>query len=203
MEELSAVTFEELTMRKLLTLLATLALGLGLAQPGPGPGGGFTIDPETRKKFEAFQPVFELTRLVAILDEVDKQKGLAFTKPQAQKLLPVLKDLLTRSDLKPADAEKIQINIEDKILTPAQIKWIDTTQLAREKELRQRREQGQGQGQGQGQRPPGQGGPGGLGGPGGRGGFFQAIQQGTPFNPFKEGRGKESLDGIIAVLSKR
>jgi hypothetical protein len=47
----------------------------------------------------------------------------------------------------------------------------------------------------------GQGGPGGQGGP--RGGLFQAIQQGKPFNPFKEDPAKKTLSDLIALLSKR
>lgn len=191
-------------MRTLLSLLAILGLGIGLAQDDHGPGGGggrFNADPEMRKKLEAFQPVFELTRLVAILSEVDKQKGLAFTKAQAKKLLPILKDLLSRGELKPADAEKVQVTIEDNILNATQLKWIDTTQLERDKQMRLHGQQGQGQqAQGQQGQVQHQGRP---GDPGERGGFFQAIQQGKPFNPFKEGRSNENLDAIIAVLSKR
>ena len=207
-------------MRKLLILamLALSVMGGALAQGGQGPGqggpgGGFPgMTDEMRKKLQAYQPVFDLTRTVGIFDEVDKQKGLAFTKAQAQKLLPVLRDLLNRADLKPADASKILTNLEDNILTEAQLAWIDKTQLERQQQARERFQNGQGgqggQGQGgqagQGQRPQGQGGPGGPGGPGGRGGFIQAIMQGKPFNPFKEQqRSKDNLTALIAVLAKR
>ncbi|MDX2007510.1 MAG: hypothetical protein SFU83_19910 [Meiothermus sp.] len=208
-------------MRKLLMLamLALVAMGGVLAQGGQGQGGFPGMTDEMRKKLQAYQPVFDLTRTVGIFDELDKQKGLNFTKAQAQKLLPVLRDLLNRADLKPADAQKILTNLEDNILTDAQLTWIDKTQLERQRQARERFQQGQGgqggqgaQGQGQaGQgRPQGQGGPGGpggpggAGGPGGRGGLIQAIMQNKPFNPFKEQqRTKEQLTAFVAVLQKR
>ena len=204
-------------MRKLfiLAMLVFSVMGGALAQGGQGGQGGFPgMTDEMRKKLQAYQPVFDLTRTVGIFDELDKQKGLVFTKAQAQKLLPVLRDLLNRADLKPADASKILTNVEDNILTEAQLAWIDKTQLERQQQARQRAQQGQG-GQGQGgqgqggqgqggqagQRPQGQGGP---GGPGGRGGIFQAILQGKPFNPFKEqARTKENLTALIALMAKK
>jgi hypothetical protein len=33
--------------------------------------------------------------------------------------------------------------------------------------------------------------------------MFQAILQGKPFNPFKEGRAQEALVSLIALLEKR
>lgn len=200
-------------MRKwtVLTISAMVLSSLALAQPGQGPGQGpGNFSPELRKKLEAYRPVLELSTLVRMLADVDKEKKLAFSKAQAGKLLPILKDLKTRADIKPADAEKILANIEDKILTDAQLDWIDKTRLERQEEARRRQEQnGQGQ-QGQGVRVPGlppvgggnqQGGQR-QGGPGG-GGFFRAIMEGKPVNPFADGRGKENIEEIIAVLSKR
>lgn len=143
-------------MKRLIGLLTTLALGLALAQGGPS-----NLSPEMRQRFEAYRPVLDLVATVGLLDELDKQRGLAFTKAQAQKLLPILRDLQTRTDLKPAEASKILSNIEDNILTPAQLKWMDQTILQQREEARQRREQGGGQnpqmGQGNFQGQPRQG----------------------------------------------
>lgn len=175
-------------MRKLMVLgvLSLSIMGTALAQPpdGPPPGqsGQRTLDPKVQKKLQAYRVVFDLVSGVGLMGELDQQKGLSFSKPQAQKLLPILKNLQTRSDLKPTDAEKILTNIEDNILSPAQLKWMDQTLLKRQEEARKRREQGQqnqGQNQFQGQqaqapRP---------GGPGGMFGMFQAITQGKPYNP--------------------
>ncbi|RIH92420.1 hypothetical protein Mgrana_01716 [Meiothermus granaticius NBRC 107808] len=195
-------------------MIAMLALGVGLAQsptPAPSsPGGRTGMSDEMRKKLQAYRPVFDLTQSVALMNELDRQKGLAFSKAQAQKLLPLLKGLTTRSDLKPAEADKILSTIEDTILTDAQLQWMDTTRLAREEQLRQRTQaQGQ-QGQG-GVRLPGAPPIGGLGGQrsgqtrqgGSRAGLFQALQEGKPFNPFKEGRAKENLEALIALLGQR
>lgn len=210
-------------MRKLLILgvLAFAALGGALAQDGPPPGGGqggfANMDPALRKKLQEYQVVFELTRTIGFFDELEKQKGLSFTKAQATKLLPILKDLQNRADLKPADANKILSNIEDNILSDAQLSWIDKTQLQRQEEARKRFQQnggqggqnqnGQGFGGGQNQTQNGQGQgqrQGGFGGPGGRGGMFAAIQSGKPFNPFKEQqRTKDSLVATIAFLAKK
>jgi hypothetical protein len=179
--------------------IAVLALStVAFAQPGPGGPPGAT--PEMQKKLEAYRPVFELTGLVAMLDQVDKQSGLAFTKEQAQKILPILKDLQARTDLKPADAEKILTNLEDGVLSDNQLAWIDKTRLERQEQMRQRQSQNKGQGA---RLPPGMGrGPGGPGGPGGRGGM-QAILQGKPFNPFKEERGKKQLAQLVELMSKK
>jgi hypothetical protein len=180
----------------LLILLASLATAQEIIPIQQGPGGQ-QPNPELRKRLEQYRPVFDLMSSLRLMLELDRQKGLAFSKAQAQKLLPILKDLQNRPDLKPADAEKILLNIEDKILTPAQLKWMDETQLKRQEEMRQNRQSGGGPTNGF----QGQGGPGGQGGP--RGGLFQAIQQGKPFNPFKEDPAKKTLSDLIALLSKR
>lgn len=182
-----------------LALLSSLALAqeIIIQQQGPGPQ---QPNPELRKRLEQYRPVFDLMSSLRLMLELDRQKNLSFTKAQAQKMLPILKDLQTRADLKPADASKILSNIEDNILTPAQLRWMDQTQLKRQEEMRQRAQNGpennfQGQGPGA-PRGPGQGGPRG-------GGLFQAIQQGRPFNPFKEGPAQKTLTDLIALLSKR
>jgi hypothetical protein len=185
-----------------LILLASLATAQGVTNP-QGPGGQ-QPNPELRKRLEQYRPVFDLMSSLRLMLELDRQKNLSFTKAQAQKLLPILKSLPTRADLKPADAEKILSNIEDNILTPAQLKWMDETQLKQQEEMRQRRQNREGPTNnfGGGGGPNNPGGPGGQGGPRG-GGLFQAIQQGKPFNPFKDGRAKESLDSLIALMTKR
>lgn len=198
--------------------LALLAGGAASAQApaGPPPGGqpGQGLTDAQRAQFAKYQPVFDLQSTVNLLADLEGQKGLAFSKTQAKTLLPILKNLQTRADLKPADAEKILVNIEDKVLTVAQLKWLDTAILKREEEARRRaaaRAGGGGTGGGAAfVRPPGgnaQGGanrPAGAGGPGGgRAGLFQAIQQGTPFNPFKEGPPATRLAEFVTVLSKK
>jgi hypothetical protein len=186
------------------SFVIVFALG-GIIHAQQGPGGPGGPNPAMRAQFEKYRPVFELVSNVRMMSDVDKQKGLAFTKAQAKILLPVLKNLQTRPAITPDDAEKILVNIEDKILTAAQLKWMDAEQLRLQEERRKRAQQqaqngggislpGQGQGGGQNRQ-------GGAGGP--DGGMFQAILQGKPFNPFKEGRAQEALVSLIALLEKR
>jgi hypothetical protein len=191
-------------MKRFLAMIAAvLALfSVSLAQTG-GTGGP---DPAMRARMQAYQPVFDLTGRVSLMLEMDKQKGLAITKAQAKTLLPILKDLQTRADLKPKDATTILSKIEDKILTDKQVTWLDDTQLQREEERRQRFQNGGG-GAPNAAGAPGAGGAQGAAGgarPGGaRGGMFQAISQGKPFNPFKDDRMGKPLADLIALLAKR
>jgi hypothetical protein len=193
-------------MKKTLAAIAfsSLALvGFVLAQTGPGGPGG--QDPAMRAKFEKYRPWFDLGGTLRIMLDVDKEPKLAFTKAQAKIALPILKDLNTRPALKPEDATKINTTLEDKVVSAAQLKWMDQKRLAQEEERRKRMvEQGTqsggiglpGTGAGQGQAR--QGGPG-----GGNSAMFDAIQNNKPFNPFKEGRNAETLKQLIDALSKK
>jgi hypothetical protein len=171
-----------------------------MAQTGGQPGGP---NGSQQAQFRAYQPVLQLVGSIPLLLELDKQKGLAFTKAQAKTLLPILKDLQARADLKPKDASAIQTRIEEKILTDKQLTWMDDTMLKREEERRKRMQNGGGGAPGgnfAGGPPNGAGGA--RGGPGG--GMFQAIQSGKPFNPFKaDERMSKPLTDLIALLSKR
>lgn len=201
-------------MRKNLLTIALALTSLAFAQQGGqngGPGGG--QNPQFRAQFEKFRPIFDLTSTVGLLDDLNKDAKNTITKAQAAKLVPVLKNLQTRADLKPADAEKILSQIEDSILTDAQVTKMDDLLLARQEEMRARRaRQGNGGGQGGGlfgggARPGGEAGqarPGGQNGQRGPGGgMFAAIRDGKPFNPFKEGRMADNLKTLIAALAKK
>jgi hypothetical protein len=196
-------------MKKTLAAIVFSGLALvGLALAQTGPGGA--PDPAMRAKFEKYRPWFNLGGTLRIMLDVDKEPKLAFTKAQAKLALPILKDLGSRAALKPEDATKINTTLEDKVVTPAQLKWMDEKRLAQEEERRKRMaEQGTQQGgglqlpptssQGQvGQAGGGQGGPG-----GGNRAMFDAIQNNKPFNPFKEGRNADTLKQLIDALSKK
>lgn len=189
-------------MKKALTALAFLSLalvGLVLAQSGP-PGGA--PDPAMRAKFEKYRPWFDLGSTIRIMIDVDQQPKLTFTKAQATMALPILKDLGARPALKPEDATKITNTLEDKVVTPAQLKWMDEKRLAQEEERRKRMAQQGTQGGGLGL--PGAGAQGGAqGGPGGGRAMFDAIQNDKPFNPFKDGRMADSLKQLITLLSAK
>ena len=195
-------------MKKALTALAfsSIALvGLVLAQGGP-PGQ----DPAMAAKFQKYRPWFDLGSTVRIMVDVDKEPKLAFTKAQAKLALPILKDLSARPVLKPEDATKITNTLEDKVVSAAQLKWMDEKRLAQEEERRKRMaEQGTqgggiglpragGQGGGQTGQAGGQGRPG-----GGNRAMFDAIQNDKPFNPFKDGRMADSLKELTDLLSKK
>ena len=206
-------------MKKILAIIAIVSslLGSSFAQgdpppPGAGPGGGFgRNDPKMQAAFKKYQPVMDLVSTVNLMADMDKEKAVAITKDQAKKLVPILKDLGSRADLKPADATKILTNIEDKILTDKQVTWMDDTRLKRQEERRKQAAANGGSnggvrlpgvpGTGNGQnanRPAGAGGPGGD-----RRAQMEAMLNGKPFNPFKAGRGQENLKALVALIAKR
>jgi hypothetical protein len=209
-------------MKKILAIIAivsSLLLSHSFAQgdpggppPGGNPGGGFgrNTDPKMQAAFKKYQPVFDLVGTVNLLVDMDKEKTMAITKDQAKKLAPILKDLGSRPDLKPADATKILTNIEDKILTDKQVTWMDDTRLKQQEE-RRKRAAANGAGNNGGVRLPGVGGtgqggnrPAGAGGPGGdRRAQMEAMLNGKPFNPFKTGRGQENLKALSDLIAKR
>jgi hypothetical protein len=192
-------------MKKTLAAIAFSSLALvGLALAQTGPGGA--PDPAMRAKFEKYRPWFNLGGTIRIMLDVDKEPKLAFTKAQAKLALPILKDLSTRTALKPEDATKINTTLEDKVVSAAQLKWMDEKRLAQEEERRKRMaEQGTQQGGGLGLPPTGAGGGQARqgGAPGGNRAMFDAIQNDKPFNPFKEGRNADDLKLLIDTLSKR
>jgi hypothetical protein len=220
----------EVLMKKVLAMLAivsSLILGaVSFAQEGPGGGapgggGGFrrNTDPKMQAAFKKYQPVFDLVSTVNLLADMDKDKAMTISKDQAKKMAPILKDLGSRPDLKPADATKILTNIEDKILTDKQVTWMDDTRLKQQEERRKRAAAnganatsgvrlpglpGVGQGGGQGGQGSGQGGNR-QGGPGGgdRKAQMDAMLNGKPFNPFKAGRGQTSLKTLMDLIATR
>jgi hypothetical protein len=208
-------------MRKqfLMTLAISSLFALAIAQQGDQPGGppggggrGFNQNPAMQAKMKKYQPWFDLTNTINLMNDVDKEKGLAFSKAQAKLALPILKDLSTRAVLKVEDATKITTTLEDKVITDKQLKWMDDTQLKRDEERRKQqaaraaanassnavRLPGVGGTGGGGNRPAGAGGSG-----GGQRGMFDAIMNDKPYNPFKTGRGAEAIKTLSATLSKR
>jgi hypothetical protein len=210
----------------IIAILSSLLLGNSFAQgdpggpppgapPGGGPGGGFgrNTDPKMQAAFKKYQPVFDLMSTINLMVDMDKEKTMAITKEQAKKLVPILKDLGSRADLKPADATKILTNIEDKILNDKQVTWMDDTRLKQQEERRKRAAAngangavrlpglpgaGNGQGGQNANRPAGAGGPGGD-----RKAQMEAMLNGKPFNPFKTGRGQENLKALTDLIAKR
>jgi hypothetical protein len=217
----------------LLPILSSLALiGLALGQQQQPPGGGGNAPngqnrSQMRELMQKYQPWFELAQSLALMQEVDKQKGLAFTKAQAKIGLPILADLGKRAALAPKDATKILDTLESKFVNAKQLVWMDKTRLAREEERRKRAEERRLQQQGNGQtpnvgalaqgaaqgRPPGAGGfaggrPGGQNGQNGQADprarkLFEAMQNNKPFNPFKDGVQADELKKFVQLMTKR
>ncbi len=200
-------------MRKplLLTLAISSLFALAIAQQGNPPGGGFGQNPAMQAKFKKYQPWFDLTNTVNLMNDVDKEKGLAFTKAQAKLALPILKDLTTRAVLKPEDATKITTKLEDTVINDKQLKWMDDTQLKRDEERRKQMaaRAAANAGNTNAIRLPGVGGtggnrPAGANGPGGgQRAMFDAIMNDKPYNPFKTGRGADALKTLTDTFSKR
>ncbi len=211
-----------------LLLVSSFALvGLALAQQGTPPVGGDAPggrNPQLRAIMQKYQPWFDLSQSLALMQEVDKEKGLAFTKAQVKIGLPILADLGKRAALAPKDATKILDLLENKFVSAKQLVWMDKTRLARDEERRKRAEARRLQqgtntnppnpaaiaGAAGGARPSG-GGFFGGGRPGGAGGtpdprvrkMFDAIQNNKPFNPFKDGVQADDLKKFVQLLAKR
>jgi hypothetical protein len=201
--------------------LALLGLALGQQQPPAGAPNGQNRS-QMRELMQKYQPWFELAQSLALMQEVDKEKGLAFTKAQAKIGIPILTDLGKRTALAPKDATKILDTLESKFVSAKQLVWMDKTRLAREEERRKRAEERRLQ-QGNGQtpnvgalaqgaaagRPPGAGGFTGAR-PGQNGQMdarvrkmFEAMQNNKPFNPFKDGMQADDLKKFMQLISKR
>jgi hypothetical protein len=182
-------------------VIVSLSSSSAYAQP---PGGG------QQGQFQELRKIFELMATLNDLSSLDKEKGLGFTKDQAKKFLPILKDIQTRSKLSPKDAEGVIVSIEN-ILTDKQLEYMDNLVMERQKQFEERRSRA-GQGQGGGFRPQGGGQAGGpviIGPGGGQGGgqaegfaMFSTIQRGG--NPFQSTeRLSKMLSDLVAQVEKK
>jgi hypothetical protein len=168
-------------------------------------GGPPHLTEAERKKFEAYRPVMQLVREVNSLDRLTSTGKLKLSTGQAKQVVPLLKGLAARRDIKPDVAKTAQGSLH-RILTPAQVK-----QLEAERPPRGSRFGGPGGPGG----PPMPGPPGGPDGerngrmepPPGRGrpvGPVEAIRTGKPFNPFAptDPFVGQSTKNLIARLNK-
>jgi hypothetical protein len=203
-------------------------VGLAFAQQQPPAAGNPPNDQRgaMRAVMEKYRPWFDLSESLSLMQEVDKQKGLEFSKAQVKIGLPVLTDLSKRATLATKDATKILDTLETKFVSAKQLIWMDKTRLAREEERRKRAEARRLAQQGTGQTPnvgalaqgAASGRPVGAGGfgtrPGGANGqagtpdpraraMFDAMQNNKPFNPFKSGVQADELKKFMALLAKR
>jgi hypothetical protein len=202
-------------------------------QPSGPPMGGMPMGgpPQfteaERTKFEAYRPVMQLVREVNILDRLTSAGKLTLSAAQAKQVVPLLKGLAARKDIKPDAAKMAQTSLH-KILTPAQIQQLEAERPPRGGRFG--RPGGPGGPPPNGMPPPPRDGemppppfggpnanrngrvgppPGGMppghgrsGGP--NGGPMEAIRTGKPFNPFAptDPFVGQATKNLIARLSK-
>ena len=165
-----------------LLVMAMVSVGvLGMAQSAGGAA-----------RLSAYQPVFELVRMVNALAEVDRVQGLAFDRNQAAALLDKLRPLGLREKLEPPQAAALRKELEA-LLTPAQSAWVREWLEQQEKMARMRLAQIRTD-----SKPsfymfvvPGY-----LG-------MVAELQSGKPFNPFKKGPNATRLSSLIQSLEAR
>jgi hypothetical protein len=143
-------------------------------------------------RLSAYQPVFELVRMVNALAEMDRAQGLAFDRSQAGALLDRLRPLGLQEKLEPIQAAALLKELEA-LLTPAQSAWVRGWLEQQEKMARMRLAQIRTE-----TKPsfymfavPGY-----LG-------MVAELQSGKPFNPFKKGPNATRLSSLIQSLEKR
>lgn len=197
----------KLSMTRILPLAAVFLCSATAQAQGPGGGGpgGFQMPPAMQAKFKAWQHwrdshknVSSLQRTLGALNDMEQDPRTKLTKPQAQKVLAVIKKWQSKPAL--TDAQALQVNKQlTAPLSLAQIKKIAMASQGR---------RGGGFGGGGGR-------PGGGGGrPGGGGGrppmdpnAFPAPKDYNPLNPNtlpfarQRPRAKQRMGQLMAVLA--
>jgi len=106
------------------TLLLTLSIGFAAAQTTPDPALQ-----EAKKKLEV---VYDLGRVYGFIQTMDKeQKKLALSPAQAKSLLVIADKILEAKRIEPKTADAWLGEIEDKILRPDQLMFVDGLAMAR------------------------------------------------------------------------
>ncbi|WP_157205939.1 hypothetical protein [Calidithermus timidus] len=171
-------------MAKIARLLVMAMASVGVLAMAQSAGG--------TARLSAYQPVFELVRMVNALAEVDRVQGLAFDKDQAAALLGKLHPLGLQENLEPPQAVTLRKELEA-LLTPAQSVWVRGWLEQQEKMARMRLAQIRTD-----TKPsfymfavPGY-----LG-------MVAELQSGKPFNPFKKGPNATRLNSLIQSLQRR
>ena len=108
-----------------LSVIFALSFAAAFAQTTPDPAVQ-----EARAKLEV---VYDLGRVFGYIYTVDKDpKKSPLTAAQAKSLVAVADKILAAKRIEPKFAETLLLEIEDKILTPAQLMRVDELALARE-----------------------------------------------------------------------
>jgi len=113
-------------MKKLITLLLLAAMAAGTVSAQTTP------DPALQDAKEKLEVVYDLGRVFGFIHTMDKeQKKLALTVTQAKALVVIADKILAAKRIEPKTAEAWLIEIEDKILTPAQLMFVDGLAIER------------------------------------------------------------------------
>jgi hypothetical protein len=147
-------------MRKVMIIFAALvAAGTAFGQT--------TQDPAVQEMKEKLEVVYDLGRMFGYIQTMDKeQKKLALSTAQAKALAAVADKVLKTVRFEPKEAEALLVEIEDKILKPDQLMFVDGLAIARATE--RTATSGTGAGSAGGTSP------------------VQSYMNGGPFNPMKD-----------------
>jgi len=105
--------------------MAVLAFGTAFAQTTP--------DPALQEAKAKLEVVYDLGRVFGYIHTMDtEQKKLALTAAQAKSLVGIADKILASRRMEPKTAEAWLTEIEDSILTPEQLMFVDGLALARE-----------------------------------------------------------------------
>lgn len=100
--------------------------GTGTGSGGGAGGGAGATDPAMIRAREEVAVVLDLGRLIGFVHRVDTEvPPLAITPGQAQQLVRIMQQIRTTSRLTPRIAEAMMLEIEDSILTGAQLLQVD------------------------------------------------------------------------------
>jgi hypothetical protein len=168
----------------LVALAASLMVGLALGQGA-------------NARLTQYRPVLELARTVSILLELDAQRGLVMGKPQAGRVLELLRPMLAKSEVSPEEAQGVLEALTSSVLSKAQNAALEERRAELERIARRRASQARFA-------------------DGGGGGWtvfawsvpgsplmITAINAGKGVNPFKMPPGEANLARLISSLEKR
>lgn len=182
-----AQTSEPTGRKPCLVVIAALFVVISLAAAPLLSAQTHAADPASARLREELAVVTDLGRLLGFVHRMEQeQPALALRDEQIDRLRRITDEIHRTDRLTPAHARVMMEEIEDRILTPAQLTYTDQLFLNRE----QSRVPGSGGG------TPAAGGPGSTGGgsggtPGARsgsdaGGQIAAYQAGGPYNPIRD-----------------
>jgi hypothetical protein len=161
-------------MRTVLLIIAAAAIAAGTAF------GQTTQDPAVQEMKAKLEVVYDLGRMFGYVQTMDKeQKKLALSAAQAKALVGMAEKVLKIVRFEPKEAEAMLIEIEDKILKPDQLMFVDGLAIARASE--RTATSGSGAGSTGGTSP------------------VQAYMNGGAFNPMKDATKKIGQDFKAAV----